>query len=325
MRGALPLANKPASMAWEFAAGAARRLMTLMNSPLSWDEFRLVKAIADSRSLVGAAESLGLNHSTVFRRLGAIEATLGAQLFERSRSGYEPTAAGEEMVALATSMSESIVEFERHVAGRDVKPTGELRITTVDSVAVYLLAPILTRFRRLYPGVHLDVILAAQNLNLSRRDADVAIRATNEPPETLIGRRIGPIRWAVYGAGPLVAELGEKAMEEASWIGFGDNFSAHVGKRWMERTIGPRRQVWRVNSVLSMAEAVAAGGGLGLLPCFVGDPRADIKRVGAPLTELDVDLWILTHPDLRQAARVRAFMDVVGTDLAKARKALEGA
>jgi DNA-binding transcriptional LysR family regulator len=300
-------------------------LAGVMNSPLSWDEFRLVKAIADSRSLVGAAELLGLNHSTVFRRLGAIETTLGAQLFERSRAGYEPTPAGEEMVTLATTMSESIIEFERHVAGRDVKPTGELRITTVDSVAVYLLGPILARFRSLYPGVHLDVILAAQNLNLSRRDADVAIRATNEPPETLIGRRIGPIRWAAYGSIPLADEIGERVFTDGSWMGFGDNFSAHTGKRWMERTIGQKRQVWRVNSVLSMAEAVAAGGGAGLLPCFVGDHREDLKRIGAPLPELDIDLWILTHPDLRQAARVRAFMDSVGADLIKARKVLEGA
>jgi DNA-binding transcriptional LysR family regulator len=295
-----------------------------MNAPLNWDEFRLVKAIADSRSLVGAAETLGLNHSTVFRRLGAIEATLGSQLFERSRSGYEPTAAGEEMIALATTMSESIVEFERRIAGRDVKPTGELRITTVDSVAAYLLAPILARFREMYPGVLLDLILAAQNLNLSRRDADVALRVTNEPPETLIGRKIGPMRWAIYGSEAIFAKHGDTAVEEAPWIGFGDNFSAYAGKRWMERVVGARRQVWRVNSVLSMAEAAAAGGGLVLLPCFVGDANPKLKRSGAPLADLDLDLWILTHPDLRQAARVRAFMDFVGAELAKARKALEG-
>jgi DNA-binding transcriptional LysR family regulator len=295
-----------------------------MNAPLNWDEFRLVKAIADSRSLVGAAEALGLNHSTVFRRLGAIEATLGSQLFERSRSGYEPTAAGEEMVALATTMSESIVEFERRIAGRDVKPTGELRITTVDTIAAYLLAPILARFREMYPGVVLDLILAMQNLNLSRRDADIALRVTNEPPETLIGRKIGPVRWAIYGSESILAKHGDKAVEEASWIGFGDNFSAHAGKRWMERVVGLRRQVWRVNSVLSMAEAAAASGGLALLPCFVGDANAKLKRIGAPLADLDLDLWILTHPDLRQAARVRAFMDFVGAELAKGRKTLEG-
>lgn len=294
-----------------------------MNSPLSWDEFRLVKAIADARSLVGAADALGLNHSTIFRRLGAVEKALGARLFERSRSGYQPTPAGEEMVGLATSMSDSVVEFERHIAGRDVKPSGELRVTTVDSIAVYLLPPILVRFRRLNPGVHLDVILSAQQLNLSRRDADVAIRATNEPPDTLIGRRIGSIRWAVYSSAKLVAEHGSRVIEESPWVGYGDNLGSLTGKRWIETNIGQRRQVVRVNSVLSMAELIAGGAGAGILPCFIGETRADLVRIGQPIPELNVDLWILTHPDLRHSARVRAFTDCVGGELAKLRKTLE--
>jgi DNA-binding transcriptional LysR family regulator len=259
-----------------------------MNAPLSWDEFRLVKAIADARSLVGAAEALGLNHSTIFRRLGSVEKTLGARLFERSRSGYQPTAAGEEMVALATGMSESVVEFERRVAG-------------------------------------LDIILASHQLNLSRRDADVAIRATNEPPETLVGRRIGPIRWAIYASPKLALEFGSRAMEEAPWVGFGDNLGSQIGKRWTERHINQRRQVFRVNSVLSMAESIAAGAGAGVLPCFIGNGRTDLERLGGPIPELDVGLWILTHPDLRHSARVRAFTDFVGGELAKLRKVLEGA
>jgi len=296
-----------------------------MNAPLSWDEFRLVKAIADARSLVGAAETLGLNHSTIFRRLGAVEETLGARLFERSRSGYQPTAAGEEMVALATGIADSVVEFERRVAGRDVKPSGELRITTVDSMAVHLLPPVFARFRQLNPGVHLDVILATHQLNLSRRDADVAIRATNEPPETLVGRRIGPIRWAVYASRALAAEYGQRLMSEAPWVGFGDSLGSPGGKRWTERNIGLRRQVWRVNSILSMAESIAAGAGAGVLPCFIGDGREGIGRVGGPIAELDIGLWVLTHPDLRHAARVRAFTDYVGAELTKKRKMLEGA
>ena len=169
-----------------------------MNSELSWDEFRLVKSVADARSLVGAAEALGLNHSTVFRRLGAVEATVGARLFERSRSGYQPTAAGEEMIELAKHMAESITDFERRVAGRDVKPSGDLRVTLVDTLAITLMPSIFVEFRHLYPSVRLDLILATPHLNLSRREADVAIRATNDPPDTLVGRRIAAIRWAVY-------------------------------------------------------------------------------------------------------------------------------
>ena len=295
-----------------------------MNSPLNWDEFRLVKAIADARSLVGAAEGLGLNHSTIFRRLGAVEEALGAKLFERSRSGYQPTAAGEEMVALATAMADSVVEFERHIAGRDVKPAGELRVTTVDTLAFYLLPPIFARFRQLNPGVYLDVILASHQLNLSRRDADVAIRATNEPPETLIGRRVSAIRWAVYASPKLAAEYGSRAIEEAPWIGFGDGVGSAASKRWIERNVGMRRQVCRVNSVLSMAEVIAAEAGAGILPCYIGNARPDLTRIGAPIPELDLDLWILTHPDLRHSARVRAFRDYVGGELVKLRKTLEG-
>src|ERR1700674_463563 len=104
-----------------------------MNAELSWDEFRLVKAISDSRSLGGAAGVLGLNHSTVFRRLAALETAVGARLFERSREGYRPRPAGDEMIALATTMAESIIEFERRVAGRDIRPTGQLRITAVEA------------------------------------------------------------------------------------------------------------------------------------------------------------------------------------------------
>jgi DNA-binding transcriptional LysR family regulator len=295
-----------------------------MNSPLDWDEFRLVKAIADARSLVGAAEALGVNHSTIFRRLAAIESAIGARLFERSRAGYRPTAAGEEMIELATAMGDSINEFERRVAGRDSKPTGELRVTAVDTVVISLLPPILARFRAVNPGVQLDLIVAAQTLNLSRRDADVAIRTTNEPPESLVGRRICVVRWAVYCSPGLAAEFGARVVAAAPWIGFGDNYAPPLGKRWIDETIGPRRQVCRVNSVLGMAEAAAAGVGATILPCFIGDRRPGLSRVGAPQPELDVDLWILTHADLRHSARVRAFMELAGAELVKMRGIIEG-
>jgi len=295
-----------------------------MNSALDWDEFRLVKAIADARSLVGAAEALGLNHSTIFRRLGAIETAIGARLFERSRTGYQPTAAGDEMIGLATAMADSIIEFERRVAGRDVKPTGELRVTMVDAFAVSLLPPIIARFRAVNPGVQLDLMVAAQTLNLSRLDADVAIRTTNEPPEALVGRRICVMRWAVYCSAGIAAEFGPRVVAAAPWIGFGDHYAPSLGKRWVDDNVGPRRQVCRVNSVLGIAEAAALGVGAAVLPCFVGDRRPELSRIGAPQSELDIDLWILTHADLRQSARVRAFMELAGAELVKMRKAIEG-
>jgi DNA-binding transcriptional LysR family regulator len=172
-----------------------------------WDEFRLVRAIAEARSLAGAADALGINHSTVFRRLGALEKAMGARLFERSRTGYAPTAAGEKMVDLANRISDEIVDLERKITGQDLRPSGDLRVTTNDTLLVHLLSEIFAGFRRAYPEINLDIVVANEMLNLSKRDADIAVRATDRPPDTLVGRRLAGIRWGIY-AGDLCAKHG---------------------------------------------------------------------------------------------------------------------
>jgi DNA-binding transcriptional LysR family regulator len=296
----------------------------MMNSGLSWDEFRLVKSIAEARSLVGAAEILGVNHSTVFRRLAAVEAAVGARLFERSRAGYEPTVAGEEMIALASTMAESVLEFERRVAGRDVKPTGELSVTTPEAIGQHFMPAVVAQFQILNPGIVVELILSNQSLNLSRRDADIAIRLTNDPQETLVGRRICTARWSVYGRRDLIARLGDDAAETVAFIGYGDNFGSGPGRRWIGSNIHPGRLVAKANSAYCMLQLALQGFGATLLPCFLGDSGPDLTRVGPLLPELDLGLWMLTHSDLRRSARVRAFMDFVGAELTKHRRAIEG-
>ena len=294
-----------------------------MNSGLSWDEFRLIKSIAEARSLVGAAELLGLNHSTVFRRLAAVEAAVGARLFERSRAGYEPTAAGEEMIALASTMAESVLEFERRVAGRDIKPAGELTVTVPGAVGLHFMPAIVAQFQAQNPGVAVELILSNLTLDLSRRDADIAIRLTNDPPETLVGRRICTARWAVYCRGDL-AGLGAEPIESAAFIGFGDNMGPGSARRWIETNVGPGRIVAKANAAQCLLELALQGLGATLLPCFLGDRSPGLARVGYLLPELDVGLWMLTHSDLRRSARVRAFMDFAGAELTKQRRAIEG-
>src|SRR6476646_11062554 len=153
---------------------------------LSWDDFRDVKAIADTRSLGVAAQELAVNHSTVFRRLAQIESQLGSRLFERSRGGYALTPCGEEMVRLAERMGEDIVTFERQVTGHDLRPSGELRVTTNDTARIYLMTGIFAGFRHAYPEISLGVVVANQALNLSKRVFFEATAATERPPETLI-------------------------------------------------------------------------------------------------------------------------------------------
>jgi DNA-binding transcriptional LysR family regulator len=295
-----------------------------MNPGLSWDEFRLVKAIAEARSLVAAAEILGVNHSTVFRRLAALESAVGARLFERSRAGYAPTVAGEEMIALASTMAESVLEFERRVAGRDIKPTGELSVTTPEAIGQHFMPAIVAQFQSQNPGIVVELILSNQSLNLSRRDADIAIRLTNDPPETLVGRRICAARWSVYCRRDVIAGLGPEAADTVAFIGFGEGFGQPPGRRWMETNVHPKRLVARANSAHCMLEFALQGFGATLLPCFLGDSCPDLTRVGHLLPELDLGLWMLTHSDLRRAARVRAFMDFVGAELTKHRRVIEG-
>ncbi len=298
---------------------------TLKN--LVWDDFRLVKAIADSKGLTGAAERLGVNHSTMFRRLGQIEDALGVALFERHRTGYVLTAAGEEMVALAERMDEDVTAFARKLAGRALSPAGELRVTTSDTLLVHLLTPLFARFCQQCPDVRLDLVLGNQALNLSKRDADVAIRVSDSPPETLVGRRVARVAWALYGRAadfpqPGAVDLG--SLYRQPWVSLSDDLAALKAAQFVREHVPPERIVYKVNTVLGLAEAVEAGIGVGHLPCFIADARPALVRLAPPDPAFAADLWLLTHPDLRYSARIRVFLDFLASEVAKQRTFIAG-
>lgn len=294
---------------------------------LAWDDFRLVKAIADAKGLPAAAARLGINHSTVFRRLRQIEAALGVALFERHRLGYVATAAGEEMVALADRLDEDITAFTRKVSGRELSPAGELRVTTNDTLLVHLLTPLFAAFLRQCPEMRLDVVLSNQPLNLSKRDADVAIRATDNPPETLVGRRAARIAWALYGRAADFPDPGAIPIErlfDRPWVALGEDLAAMKAVRFVREHVPPERIAYRTNTVLGLGEAVETGIGIGHLPCFIADARPGLVRLAEPDPELAADLWLLTHPDLRHAPRVRIFLDFLAAEIARQRRLIEG-
>lgn len=293
---------------------------------LSWDDFRYVKAIADRTSLGGAAEALGVNHSTVFRRLAQIEHRLGSRLFERNRGGYVLTPCGEEMVRLAERMGEDIVAFERKVTGHDLRPYGELRITTNDSLAVHLLPRVLAAFRTAYPEITLELAVTNQPLNLTKRDADIAIRVTDRPTEALIGRRIAGIAWAVFGPAALANEPFDPLTDarHRNWVGFADELAGLKQAKWLRDHVGDDRIVYRASTVVGLGEAAAAGIGLALLPCFVGGGTPGLVRLAPVDPQLEASLWLLTHPDLRHTARVRAFLDFAAKEIGKRRHLMEG-
>jgi DNA-binding transcriptional LysR family regulator len=273
---------------------------------LSWDDFRYVKAIAEARSLAGAADGLGVNHSTVFRRLAQIEQQLGSRLFERGRAGYALTACGEQMVELAERMGEDIISFERRVTGQDLRPSGELRVTTSDVLLVHLLNDVLIGFRRAYPEILLDIVVSN--------------------PDPLAGVRIARIAWAVFGAAAVAAEPFDPARDSRrhDWIAFVDAASIARAAKWLKEHADERRIVYKINTMIGLAEAAAGGAGLVLLPCYVGTAVLGLAQLSPPLPELEGELWLLAHPDLRNTARVRAFLDFCADEIARRRDVIEG-
>lgn len=294
---------------------------------LAWDDYRLIRAVAEARTLPGAAQRLGINHSTVFRRLKQIEDALGLPLFEKSRSGYSVTPCGEELVALAERLDSDISSVMLKLAGREIVPSGELRVATNDTLLVDLLTPLFSKFRQAFPDIRLDILIGNQPANLARRDADVAIRASDSPPETLVGRRAAHIAWALYTASSdpeNSAGLGEHDHASRNWVSFGEQMGSFRLTKWAEANLPAERIVYKVNTVLGLAEAVEAGIGVGYLPCFIGDARASLRRLSPPKQEFGTDLWLLTHPDLRNAPRIRAFLDFLAAEIAARRKFIEG-
>ena len=287
----------------------------------NWDDLRLFLAVARARTLSGAAREIGVNHSTVFRRIGAFEEALGVRLFDRLPNGYALTAAGEEMHESALRVEEEVAALDRRITGQDLRLSGIVRITTVDMLAQGLLPRHLLAFRRAYPGIEIELTVGNATVSLTRREADVALRLGNQPPETLVGRRVGRLAFAVYGA----AKTGDAGapLAEQPWIGF-DAEHAPLMREFAAFLPGVR-PAFRVNSVAAAIAAAKAGLGLATLPCGIADLDPGLKRV-APLPEsFTLDLWLLTHEDLRRTARIRAFLDFMADALAQEAPLLEGA
>ena len=284
---------------------------------LPWDDLRTILAIARAGSLSGAARRLAVSHATVFRRLEVIEKRLSVRLFERGRGGYTPTPAGEEVAAAAGRIESEVVGVERRVVGRDLRPAGTVRVTTTDTLLIGLLSPVFAAFREAYPDIALEVSVSNALVNLSRREADVAIRPTREPPEHLIGRRLRTIEQAVYG--PVGAfRLGDPvpAADETAWVGPDEAMVYRQLDAWMACHGADDHCRYRADTLFGMYAAVREGAGAAVLPRYLcdGDPR--LVRLGGTIPEMASELWLLSHPDLRGVGRIRALTGYVADALA---------
>jgi DNA-binding transcriptional LysR family regulator len=272
---------------------------------MQWDDLRIFLAVAREGSISGAAKRLDVQHSTVSRRLRALEESLATPLLKRKTSGYELTEAGEELRLSASKIEAQILEFEGALGGQETGVSGELRVTAINNMASSILMPMFTRFSANYPDIELHVQVSNKFVRLAERDADIAIRLTNSPTDTLIGTRLVTVASTVYGAHDYCADVQEGSAKK-KWLGI-ECCGFHMS--WTKEACPEHDHNFFVDDTLLTLAALREGAGIAYLPCFMGDSDPALVRFCPPARQHDVGLWLLYHPDLRRTKRVRLFRE----------------
>jgi len=272
---------------------------------ISASDLDVILALVRSGHLAGAGERLGVDASTVFRSIRRIERGLGQRLFERSRAGYSPSELAQ---SLAEHGEQLEAQLERARSAAQTTPervSGTVRITTTDTLLHGLIAPALRSLAAQHPLLGYELHAGNELTSLTRRDADIALRATQRPPQHLVGKHVGALRVALFAAkaGP-VRRYSEVEAGQAPWIGPDDGLPEHPSVAWRKRHFPKLAPRYRVGSILTVMELVAAGLGVGLLPVFLAQARSDLIQLTEVLDECQSELWLLTHPESRHLRRV---------------------
>ncbi|NUO47597.1 MAG: LysR family transcriptional regulator [Polyangiaceae bacterium] len=287
-----------------------------MADVVDWDDVRHFLALARTGSVRAAGTLLGVSHSTVARRVETLETRLGVKLFDRHRDGYQLTAAGSEMVSGAERVEREMAALERGLIGQDARLEGPVRVTCTDPSIAKILMSALAALCEQHPGIELELAADAKNLDLSRREADVAVRAfikTATPPEHLIGRRLVPIVLCSYVGAAHAARLDPERSGGVRWLG---SDRPKMVETIVASSSYPDLPIWgSFDSMEVMIQAAHAGLGLIMLPTYVGDQDPELVRLANPDIRHMADFWLLSHGDLRDNARLRAAREAIAAAL----------
>ena len=272
----------------------------------NWDDLRIVLSVARAASFAGAARRLGVNESTVARRIIQAEERLRARLFERSHGKLEPTEAGAEIVRRAERIEMEVQAAEGAISGADERAAGTVRVTAVPIVVNRILAPALTCLLAEHPHLRIELIADPRDLSLTKREADIALRLARPQNEVrAIARRIGRLAYAVYGPA-------HHAGKSLPWVTYEDRMNDLPQSRWIAETVARDRVAdprVLVNDAETLLQCVTAGLGKSLLPVAIGEQAPGLVRIGECPKAQSRELWLMVHPDLRDLIRVRVVMD----------------
>ena len=271
-------------------------------------DLSLVLALVRGRSLAKAAALLRVDVSTVFRSVRRLEAALGTALFEKSRGGYLPTGTAQALAEQAERAEEALEAAQVALQIGAEVVSGTVRLTCTDAVLHSLLLPALTQFMPAYPALSLELATSSTFANLSRRDADIALRLTNAPPEHLVGRNLGSTAYVVCGTAGHRARYLE-APSSVPWIAPDDSMQDHPTVTWRKAQLPALLPRYRCSGMSEIAHLVEAGMGVAALPDYMAHLLPGVEAFSAPLAGCDTSLWLLTRPDCRQLRSVQTLFD----------------
>ncbi|MEX0344312.1 MAG: LysR family transcriptional regulator [Rhizobiaceae bacterium] len=288
-----------------------------------WSDLEYILAVAAKGSLAAAARELNVNHSTVQRRVQAFERQTNIKIFERLRSGYRPTPEGEMFLDAAQSIETIVNDLDRKIVGSDKGLSGQLSITTTDAIFPALAADI-SAFQLAHPKIITDIIITNDRLDLDRRDADIAIRASNQPPPHLVGRRVCGVNFGVYATQPVADEMAQKPIDRRQWLGLEYPLRGSPAGEWMDAEIPASRVALRASSFTALCELAGHGLGHVILPRHVGEASPKLVQVPYDLGLPAVGLWLLSHRDILRSPRVRIATDFLYNSLRRKQTEFEG-
>jgi DNA-binding transcriptional LysR family regulator len=275
-----------------------------MRSP-DWDDLRHFLALVDSGTLSGAARALGVEHTTIARRIDALEASLTVRLFDRIQKGWSLTADGAALIPHARRAEQEIQNLMRAAAG-SASVTGVVRISAPPALAAFLLAPRLTDMLHRLPGIDVELLAESRVADLMRREADIALRFRRPVAAGLAVRAVSEIEYGLYSS---ASYLFERSPPQWEFLGYSDSLSDSPQQQWLEKIRGQRRYRLRSNDLSTLCEAAVAGLGVAVLPHYVSRLHTRLVRVETESCPIKRKLWIVMHQDVRRAARVRAVAD----------------
>lgn len=281
---------------------------------LDWNDLRDFLAIHRAGTLTAASSALGINATTVGRRLASLESQIGARLFDRTPDGYVVTPAGLELLPHAERMEREALALERELLGRDQRVAGAVRVSATEMLATRFIAPHLDRFTRRHPELTLDLLCTNRTLSLARREADIALRLSRPEEENLVVRRLSDITMALYASQSYLAQHGTPADPDASLAGhrvvlFSDARPFAAENNWFAPRIDGAQIALRSDSVSSVYSATVGGVGIALLPRAVAENEPCLVRVETRSAPDPRVIWQSVHRDLATSAKVRVVLD----------------